>query len=205
MGACFSLVVAQHVGVTAACDAAGLSKCTSDFSSSLGATSKVAKCAALLEYETCFAAKSAGCTSQATALSSTMASTKAQLGCDGDNSATDPAAETSSGSEESSNVVTVACDSEGIQQCVMAFSTGAASASDMSTKCRTLGIYEDCLASKSAGCSAAQKNALVGPVESAKSSLHCQEDELASSAVSLQPCVLAFTVILSAVWGVLMD
>jgi len=204
--ACFSLVVAQHVGVTAACDAAGLSKCSSDFSSSAGATSKVVKCAALLEYEKCFAAKSAGCPSQATsALSSNMVSTKAQLGCDGDNSATNPAAETSSSSEDTSNVVTEACDSAGIQQCVTAFSTGAASASDMSAKCKILGTYEDCLASKSAGCSAAQKNAFVGPVESAKSSLNCQEDELASSAFSLQPCVLAFALMLSAVFGVLIE
>merc|ERR1712084_194744 len=74
--------------------------------------------------------------------------------------------------------------SAGIQQCVMAFSTGAASASDMSATCRNLGIYEDCLASKAAGCSAAQTNAFVGPVESAKSSLNCQEDELANNAAT---------------------
>merc|ERR1712187_44921 len=120
-------------------------------------------------------------------------------------SASNPAAGTASGSVENSNVVTAACDAAGIQQCVSAFSTGAASASGITAKCRILHSYEDCLASKSAGCSAAQKNAFVSPVESTKSTLKCQEDELASSAVTLQPCVFAFTVMLSAVFSALME
>merc|ERR1712146_534359 len=146
---------------------------------------------------TCFASKSAGCSAQMTsALTSTMDSTKSQLTCSsGDNSANNQA--DNAGNDETSSSVTVACDAAGLQQCVTAFSTGVAGAVDMATKCQVLNTYDACLTSKSAGCSETQKNGLLGPVESTKASLNCDES-LASNASLMLPNFFAMSIISAA-------
>merc|ERR1711976_250017 len=118
-----------------------------------GAGASMAKCAAVEAYETCFASHSDGCSKQAMgALTSQMKSITAALNCaanSGDNLASN------SGDVEAkrSKVVTVDCDATGLQQCVNAFSTGVAGATDKATKCKVLSTYDNCLAEKTAGCS----------------------------------------------------
>jgi len=203
--ACFTLFVVTRVRAAASCDAAGMQKCTSDFASASAGTSTEAKCAALETYEACFTSTSAGCPASFTkGLSSQMESAKAQMSCSGssgDDSATQQGEDVSiiaSGSDGSSNVVTLVCDATGINECVTAFSTGVAGASNVAAKCSILDTYEKCVKSKSAGCSAAQQSAFTTPVESAKSSMSCQENELASNSPSSRPCALFVAVILSA-------
>merc|ERR1712151_1078328 len=186
---------ATTVHVTQACNAVGLQKCLSDFSAATGASANMAaRCAAVETYETCFASNSDGCSAHMTgALTSQMNSAKAQLNC-----ATNPgtsASNSDDGEAKSSNVVTMACDATGLQQCVAAFSTGVAGATDMAAKCKFLNTYNNCLVAKSAGCSEAQKNAFVGPVESAKSSLKCDEEDLSSNAPLMRPCAFAVFVL----------
>lgn len=196
--ACFSLLIAAMVDVTQACDAAGLQKCTSDFllanqKSAAGdaAANKAASCAAVETYETCFASNSDGCPAQmADSLKSQIDTAKAQLNCaaiPSDNSVS----KSGEKEPENSKVVTVACDATGLQQCVNAFSTGVAGATDKATKCKVLSTYDNCLAEKTVGCSDAQKNAFVAPVESVKSSLSCDEEDLTSNAPMVRPCAFS--------------
>merc|ERR1712048_181521 len=149
---------------------------------------------ALDAYETCFASKSAGCSAQTTsALTSTMESAKAQLTCSsGDNSGNNQADNAANG--ETSSSVTVACDAKGLQQCVTDFSMGVAGAADMVAKCQVLNTYDACLTSKTVGCSDAQTNGFLGPVESTKASLNCDES-LASNASLMLPNVFAMSII----------
>merc|ERR1712187_60267 len=127
-------------------------------------------------------------------MTSQVNSAKAQLSCSsGGNSGSNPADNAANGETTSSSVVTVDCDTTGLQQCVTAFSTGVAGATDMAAKCQVLNTYDECLTSKSAGCSAAQQNAFVGPVESAKTSLNCDES-LSSNAPLMLPNVFAMSI-----------
>merc|ERR1712014_393596 len=153
-----------------------------------------AKCAAVETFDTCFASKSAGCSAQvASMMTSQINSAKAQLSCSsGGNSGNND--NTANGETTSSSVVTVDCDTTGLQQCVTAFSTGVAGATDMGAKCQVLNTFDECLTSKSAGCSAAQQTAFVAPVESAKTSLHCDES-LSSNAPLMLPNVFAMSII----------
>merc|ERR1712146_665523 len=82
-----------------------------------------------------------------------------------------------------------------------AFSTGVAGATNLAASCTAVYTYNDCLESKSAGCSDAQKNAFVAPVESTKSQLNCDEESLASNARLMRPNAFAMSII-SAVLGV---
>merc|ERR1712151_289139 len=121
-------------------------------------------------------------------LTSQVTSTKAQLNCTpDDNSASNTVDNTANDETTSSSVVTEAsdCDATGLQQCVNAFSTGVAGATNMAAKCQALNTYSDCLTSKSAGCSDAQKNAFVGPVESTKASLSCDESPVSNAPLML--------------------
>merc|ERR1711941_206614 len=135
-------------------------------------------------------------------LASSVTNAKAQLSCNsGDNSGSNPADNTANDETTSSSVVTVACDSTGLQQCVTDFSTGVAGATNMAAKCQVLNTYSNCLESKSAGCSDAQKTAFVGPVESTKESLSCEEG-LSSNAPLMLPNVFAMSIISAVVVAV---
>merc|ERR1719343_1632789 len=102
--------------VAQACDSDGLMTCATDFNTAVGkARTTQEKCRALSNYNTCFASKSVGCSSNvASSFDVVSNSAKSSFSCEttpADNSASNAdAGDSTSNSESNINSVTLVCD-----------------------------------------------------------------------------------------------